>query len=129
MNLRAKRWVHLNQINRSSNYSIIASNKIENIKMHNKDLVLLSELRKAKEKDDTKLMFTGLNLPNKEGNPDKKSFVRFEQSKFIHYRRIEKIKVNETVLTRKLSEEQLIDIVKDNNINKTICESLWFVIY
>ena len=56
--------------------------------------------------------YENLNLPNVEGNSDKKSYVRFDQCKFIHYRRIEYIKVNGRILKRSLSPEQIIEMNK-----------------
>ena len=37
-----------------------------------------------------------LSVPNKEHNKDKISYLRFDQMRMIHYRRIEKISYNKT---------------------------------
>jgi hypothetical protein len=54
------------------------------------------------------LTYTGLNLPNAEGDKNKESFVRFYQAKFIHYRRLENIEVNGIVIKRYLNNDQII---------------------
>lgn len=52
--------------------------------------------------------FEGLNLPNAEANGNKRSYVRFEQSRFMHYRRLTNISIN--VIYRKLSPEQITSL-------------------
>lgn len=52
----------------------------------------------------------GLNLPNAEGDRDKKSYVRFEQSRFMHYRRLTNISVNGKEIYRSLTTEQIKDV-------------------
>ena len=52
----------------------------------------------------------GLNLPNAEGDKDKKSYVRFEQSRFMHYRRLTNISVNGNEIYRSLTPEQIKDV-------------------
>ena len=37
-----------------------------------------------------------LGVPNKERNPDKISYLRFDQMRMIHYRRIEKVSYQKT---------------------------------
>lgn len=54
----------------------------------------------------------GLNLPNADHEENKKSYVRFDQAKFVHYRRIENILVNDKVLTRKVKPEDIIELNK-----------------
>lgn len=52
----------------------------------------------------------GLDLPNAEGDKNKKSYVRFEQSRFMHYRRITNISVNGSDVFRSLNEQQIKDV-------------------
>ena len=54
--------------------------------------------------------FEGLNLPNAEANGNKRSYVRFEQSRFMHYRRLTNISINGNVIYRKLSPEQITSL-------------------
>jgi hypothetical protein len=54
----------------------------------------------------------GLNLPNSAHDEDKISYVRFDQARFVHYRRIENIRVNDTVLKRSVKPEDIIEINK-----------------
>lgn len=54
------------------------------------------------------IYFENLNLPSSDGCDSKKSYIRFEQVGFIHYRRIENITVNNQTLYRKLTPTQLI---------------------
>lgn len=54
--------------------------------------------------------FEGLNLPNAEANGNKSSYVRFEQSRFMHYRRLTNISINGNVIYRKLSPEQITSL-------------------
>lgn len=49
----------------------------------------------------------GLNLPNAEYDENKLSYVRF-----VHYRRIENIVVNDKILTRKVKPEDMIEVNK-----------------
>lgn len=60
--------------------------------------------------------FEGLNLPNAEANGHKKSYIRFEQSRFMHYRRLTNITINGNIIYRKLSPEQ-IESLKQHFIN------------
>jgi len=60
--------------------------------------------------NDFPFYFEGLNLPNSEGNKDKKSYVRFEQSRFMHYRRITNITINGLNIYRSLSSEQIKEL-------------------
>ena len=54
----------------------------------------------------------GLNLPNAEYDENKLSYVRFDQARFVHYRRIENIMVNDKILTRKVKPEDMIEVNK-----------------
>ena len=54
----------------------------------------------------------GLNLPNAEHDENKLSYVRFDQARFVHYRRIENIMVNDKVLTRKIKPEGIVEVNK-----------------
>lgn len=54
----------------------------------------------------------GLNLPNAEHDENKLSYVRFDQARFVHYRRIENIMVNDKILTRKIKPEDIIEVNK-----------------
>lgn len=60
--------------------------------------------------------FEGLNLPNSEANNDKKSYVRFEQARFMHYRRITNITINNRAIYRTLTSEQ-IKLLKEKYID------------
>ena len=60
--------------------------------------------------NDFPFYFEGLNLPNSEGNKDKKSYIRFEQSRFMHYRRITNITINGTSIYRSLTPEQIKEL-------------------
>ncbi len=61
---------------------------------------------------DFPFYFEGLNLPNSEGNKNKKSYIRFEQSRFMHYRRITNITINGTNIYRSLTPEQTKELKK-----------------
>ena len=50
----------------------------------------------------------GLNLPNSDHDDNKISYVRFDQARFVHYRRIENIMVNDKVLTRKVDPKDMV---------------------
>lgn len=52
----------------------------------------------------------GLGLPNADHDENKLSYVRFDQAKFVHYRRIENIKVNDKILKRSVSKEKMIEV-------------------
>lgn len=54
----------------------------------------------------------GLNLPNADHNENKISHVRFDQARFVHYRRIEHIMVNDKVLIRKIKPDDMIEVNK-----------------
>lgn len=54
----------------------------------------------------------GLNLPNSDKDDCKISHVRFDQARFVHYRRIENIMVNGKVLKRSVSPDDMIEINK-----------------
>lgn len=56
-----------------------------------------------------------LGVPNKENNPNKVSYVRFDQMRMIHYRRIEKVKGN---------KQYNIGNDAVNDIKEKICEFL-----
>lgn len=60
--------------------------------------------------NDFPFYFEGLNLPNSEGNKDKKSYIRFEQSRFMHYRRITNITINGISIYRSLTPEQIKEL-------------------
>lgn len=62
--------------------------------------------------NDYKYYLEGLNLPNAEGDKNKKSYVRFEQSRFMHFRRLTNISVNGLQIYRKLTPEQIKDVKK-----------------
>ena len=62
--------------------------------------------------NDFLFYFEGLNLPNSEGSKNKKSFVRFEQSRFMHYRRITNITINGANIYRSLTPEQVKELQK-----------------
>lgn len=62
--------------------------------------------------NDFPFFFEGLNLPNSEGYKDKKSYVRFEQSRFMHYRRITNITINGAIIHRSLTPEQVKELKK-----------------
>lgn len=62
--------------------------------------------------NDYNYYLEGLNLPNAEGDKNKKSYVRFEQSRFMHFRRLTNISVNGLQLYRKLTPEQVADVKK-----------------
>ena len=49
---------------------------------------------------------------NAEHDENKLSYVRFDQARFVHYRRIENIMVNDKVLTRKVKPEDMIEVNK-----------------
>lgn len=52
----------------------------------------------------------GLGLPNADHDENKLSYVRFDQAKFVHYRRIENIKVNDKILKRSVPKEKMIEV-------------------
>lgn len=54
----------------------------------------------------------GLNLPNADHDDNKISQVRFDQARFVHFRRIENIKVNDKILKRSVNPESIIDVNK-----------------
>ena len=62
--------------------------------------------------NDYEYYLEGLNLPNAEGDKNKKSYVRFEQSRFMHFRRLTNISVNGLQIYRKLTPEQVKDVKK-----------------
>lgn len=63
--------------------------------------------------NDFPFYFEGLNLPNAEGNNNKKSYVRFEQARFMHYRRITNISINGITMRRCLKPEQIVELKKN----------------
>ena len=62
--------------------------------------------------NDFPFYFEGLNLPNAEDN-NKKSYVRFEQARFMHYRRITNISINGITMHRCLKPEQIVELKKN----------------
>lgn len=54
----------------------------------------------------------GLNLPNADHDENKKSHVRFDQARFVHYRRIEYIKINDSVIKRSVKPDDMIEVNK-----------------
>ena len=62
--------------------------------------------------NDYKYYLEGLNLPNAESDRNKKSYVRFEQSRFVHFRRLTNISINGLQIYRKLTSEQIKDVKK-----------------
>lgn len=51
-----------------------------------------------------------LNLPNSDCDKNKLSYVRFEQARFLHYRRLENITIQGDVLYRSLTEPQITQL-------------------
>ena len=54
----------------------------------------------------------GLNLPNADHDENKKSHVRFDQARFVHYRRIEHIKINDNIIKRSVNSDDMIEVNK-----------------
>jgi hypothetical protein len=54
--------------------------------------------------------FENLSLPNADCDKNKKSYVRFEQSRFLHYRRIENITINNMVIEKHLDAPQIVKL-------------------
>lgn len=52
----------------------------------------------------------GIELPNADHDENKLSYVRFDQAKFVHYKRIENIKVNNKILKRSVPKEKMTEV-------------------